>query len=202
VSGENLSWLWDSWYFKMGYPDVAVESYKKGKLVVKRYGERPVPVSVNVEYKTKVNGKPKTYDTIVSPSVWQNGNKSMTIKIPDGKQVESLTVNSDMPDFNELDNYFPTLAERYKKLDLNRGVLGVYKLNEFPVDAIITEKEGVYFLEITRTSLSGYLLPVDKNNFTTTDGMTKLSFKEEAGKIVGIVVKIEIYGVTATGQKK
>lgn len=202
VSGENLSWLWESWYFKMGYPDVAVDSYKNGKLVVKNYGERPVPISVNVEYQNKVNGKPKTYTTIVSPSVWKDGNKSLTIKIPDGKQVESLTVNSDMPDFNELDNYFPTLAERYKKLDLNRGVLGVYKLNEFPVDAIITEKEGVYFLEITRTSLSGYLLPVDKNNFTTTDGMTKLSFKEEAGKIVGIVVKIEIYGVTATGQKK
>ncbi len=202
VSGEDLSWLWESWYFKMGYPDVAVESFKKGKLVVNKVGARPVPISVNVEYKTKVNGKPKTYTTMVSVSVWQDGNKSFTIKIPDGKQVESLTLNSDMPDFNELDNYFPTLAERYKKFDLNRGVIGVYKLNEFPVDVIIKEKDGIFFIEDTSSSLSGYLLPVDKNNFISTDGTMKLNFTEEAGKIVGIVLKLEAFGITATGQKK
>ena len=200
VSGEDLSWLWESWYFKMGYPDVAIESYKNGKLVVKRVGERPVPVSVNVEYQTKVNGKPKTYATIVRPSVWQDGNKSLTIKIPDGKHVESLTVNSDMPDFYELDNYFPPLAERYKKLDLNKGVLGVYRLNEFPVDVFIAEKEGVFFYE--DTLMSGYLLPIDKNNFIMADGTVELGFKEEAGKVVGIVIKIEAYGITVTGQKK
>jgi len=202
VSGEDLNWLWESWYFKMGYPDVAIESYKNGKLVVKKIGERPVPLSVNVEYQTNDHGKPKTYTTMVSPSVWQDDNKSLSLKIPDGKQVESIIVNADMPDFNELDNFFPPLAERYKKLDLNKGVLGVYKLNEYPVDAIITEKEGVFFYEVTNTSSSGYLLPVDKNNFITTDGTVELSFKAEAGKVVGIVIKIEAYGISATGQKK
>ncbi len=201
VSGEDLSWLWESWYFKMGYPDVAVESYKNGKLVVKKIGARPVPVSVNVEYRTKVNGKPKTYDTIVSASVWQDDNKSMTFEIPDGKQVESLTINSDMPDFNHLDNFFPSVAERYKKLDLDRGVLGVYKINEFNYNAIITEKEGILFFEAWNNSWSGYLLPVDKNNFITIDGRAELSFKEEEGKIVGIVIKAKSIGVIDTGQK-
>ena len=46
VSGEDLSWLWDSWYFKMGYPDVAIESFTDGKLVIKRLGDRPIPISV------------------------------------------------------------------------------------------------------------------------------------------------------------
>ncbi len=202
VSGEDLSWLWDSWYFKMGYPDVAIESYKNGKLVVKRLGERPVPVSVNVEYQTKINGKPKTYSTIVGSSVWQDDNNRLTIRIPNEKQVESFAVNSDFPDFNELDNYFPPLAERYKKLDLNKDVLGVYKVNEFPVEAVITEKEGIFFMEITRSGLSGYLLPIDKNNFTTTDGTMELNFKEEAGKVVGIEIKMETYGIKVTGQKK
>jgi len=202
VSGEDLSWLWESWYFKMGYPDVAIESYKNGKLVVKRLGERPVPVSVNVEYQTKINGKPKTYSTIIGSSAWQDDNKRLSIRIPNEKQVESFALNSDFPDFNELDNYFPPLAERYKKLDLNKGVLGVYKVNEFPVEAIITEKEGIFFIKITRSGFSGYLLPIDKNNFTTTDGAMKLNFKEEAGKVVGIEIKIEAFGITVTGQKK
>ncbi|WP_297704248.1 M1 family metallopeptidase [uncultured Eudoraea sp.] len=202
VSGEDLSWLWESWYFKMGYPDVAIESYKNGKLVVKRLGERPVPVSVNVEYQTKINGKPKTYSTIIGSSTWQDDNKRLSIRIPNEKQVESFVLNSDFPDFNELDNYFPPLAERYKKLDLNKGVLGVYKVNEFPVEAIITEKEGIFFFKITRSGFSGYLLPIDKNNFTTTDGAMEINFKEEAGKVVGIEIKIEAFGITVTGQKK
>ena len=105
-----------------------------------------------------------------------------------------------MPDFYELDNYFPPLAERYKKLDLNKGVLGVYRLNEFPVDVFIAEKEGVFFYE--DTLMSGYLLPIDKNNFIMADGTVELGFKEEAGKVVGIVIKIEAYGITVTGQKK
>lgn len=202
VSGEDLSWLWESWYFKMGYPDVAIESYKNGKLVVKRLGERPVPVSVNVEYQTKINGKPKTYSTIIGSSTWQDDNKRLSIRIPNEKQVESFVLNSDFPDFNELDNYFPPLAERYKKLDLNKGVLGVYKVNEFPVEAIITEKEGIFFFKITRSGFSGYLLPIDKNNFTTTDGAMEINFKEEAGKVVGIEIKIEAFGIIVTGQKK
>ena len=202
VSGEDLSWLWEPWYFKMGYPDVAIESYKNGELVIQNRGERPVPASVNVSYQTKVNGKLKTYDTIVSSSVWQDGNKSLTLKIPDGEQVESIDLNSDMPDFNQMDNLFPPLAERYKKLNLNRGVLGVYRLIEFPFDVNITEKEGAFYLEDSIKFLSGYLLPVDKNNYITVDGTTEISFKEESGKIVGIVVNIKGYELTLTGQKK
>jgi hypothetical protein len=201
VSGEDLSWIWEPWYFKMGYPDVAIESYRNGELIVKRLGERPVPVSVNVVYQTKINGNPKKYSNLVGSSVWKDDNKSLTITIPDGEQIESFTVNSDFPDFNELDNYFPPLAERYKKLDLNKEVLGVYKVNRIPGVLIVSEKEGILFMEFTRSTLSGYLLPVDKNNFITTDGSTELSFKEEAEKVVGIEVKRNPLGVTYTGRK-
>ena len=186
----------------MGYPDVGIQSYKNGKLVVKRNGERPVPISLNVEYQTKSNGVPNTYKTMVSASVWKDGNETYTLKIPNNKQVASLTINADFPDFDVLDNFFPPLAERYKKLDLNREVLGVYKINEFPVDAIISEKNGIFYLEITRAALEGYLLPADANNFVTLDDSIQLNFKEEAGKVVGIEIKIDAFGVTATGDKK
>ena len=202
ISGEDLSWLWEPWYFKMGYPDVAIESYKNGELVIKNRGERPVPASVNVSYRTKVNGKLITYDTIVSPSVWQDGNNSLTLKIPNGNQVEAIDLNSDMPDLNKVDNFFPSLSERYKKLDLNREVLGLYKINEFPFEILITEKEGVFFFEATGGYWSEYLEPVDEINYSTIDGTVGISFKEEAGKIVGIVVNIKAYELTLTGQKK
>ncbi len=202
ISGEDLSWLWEPWYFRMGYPDVAIESYKNGELVIKNRGERPVPASVNVSYQTKVNGKLKTYDTIVDPSVWQDGNNSLTLKIPNGNQVEAIDLNSDMPDLNKVDNFFPSLSERYKKLDLNREVLGLYTINEFPFEILITEKEGVFFFEATGGYWSEYLVPVDEINYSTIDGTVGISFKEEEGKIVGIVVNIKAYELTLTGQKK
>lgn len=200
VSGEDLSWLWQPWYFNMGYPDVAIESYKNGKLKVKKIGERPVPLSVNVEYKTKINGKSKSYATRVDASIWKDDNNTWTVKIPDGDQVESIFLNKEFPDFNELDNFFPPLVERYEKIAINKEFPGVYKVNEYPVEAIITEKEGVFLIEITHTEVFGYLMPTDKNNFITTDGMVKLNFKEEAGKVAGI--KIEAFGFSLTGQKE
>ena len=202
LSGEDLSWLWEPWYFKMGYPDVAIESYNNGQLVVEKRGERPVPVSVKVAYNTNVNGEPKTYTSIVGPSVWNDGKNRLIIKIPDEQQVEFISVNSDMPDFNELDNYFPPLVERYKNFDINKDILGVYTVNEFPIEAVITEKEGVFFIEFIRSPFSGYLLPIDKNNFMTIGDTMDLSFKEEEGRIVGLVVKLKVFGITVTGQKK
>lgn len=201
VSGEDLSWLWDSWYFKLGYPDVAIDSYKDGKLVVKGLGDRPVPISVYVEYESQTDGEKEVYETIVDASVWKNGNKEYTIDIPNDKKIESLIINADFPDFNEIDNYFPTLADRYKKFDLNKDVLGKYKVKEYPVNILISEEDGLYMMEISNSGIGGVLLPVDQSNFVTTDGGMKLKFTEVEGKITSVEMSISAYGITLNGTK-
>lgn len=134
--------------------------------------------------------------------MWKDGNKSTAIKVPDGEQVKSFIINSDMPDFNMFDNYFPSVADRYKKLDLDKEVLGVYEIIEFDYDAIITEKEGLFYLKGWNSDWSGYLLPIDKNNFITIDGRMEISFKKEEGKIAGIIINVKSQGFIDTGQKQ
>lgn len=197
VSGEDLSWLWNPWYFKMGYPDVAIASFEKGKLVVNRLGDRPVPISVQVVYEND-----ETYSVIKSTSVWNNGNKSYTIEIPKAKKVKEITVNGDFPDFNELDNYYPSLAERYKSYDINEDVLGSYPIKEFPVNLIVSKENGIFKMVLTNTGLSAFLLPIDATHFESTDGSIKLEFTEVEGKIKTVELKIAQFGVTAHGEKE
>jgi hypothetical protein len=202
VSGEDLSWLWNSWYFKMGYPDVSIGSFSNGKLEINRHGERPIPVSVIVEYTTQKDGKPDVYSTMVSSSVWSDGNRSHQITIPNGNQVKNITINSDFPDFNETDNYYPSLTERYKEFDLNEDMLGIYALKEFPVTLIISKENGVLKLEITDSPISGYLLPLEKNKLVSTDGAMLLELFEESGKITNLKLSISTFGITVTGTKQ
>ena len=201
VSGEDLSWLWDSWYFKMGYPDVGIESFTNGKLVINRLGDRPTPISVKAEYDTQVDGVQEVFNTMVSTSVWKNDNRTYSMDIPNGDKVNSLVINADFPDFNEIDNYFPSLADRYKKFDLSDDIMGEYTVKQYPVSIIITQESGIYKVEVTNSGIGAFLLPVDKNNFMSTDGTMTLKFNEVEGKVASVELGISTYGITITGTK-
>ena len=201
VSGEDLSWLWDSWYFKMGYPDVGIESFTNGKLVINRLGDRPIPISVKAEYDTQVDGVQEVFNTMVSTSVWKDDNRTYSMDIPNGDKVNSLVINADFPDFNEIDNYFPSLADRYKKFDLSDDIMGEYTVKQYPVSIIITQESGIYKVEVTNSGIGAFLLPVDKNNFMSTDGTMTLKFNEVEGKVASVELGISTYGITITGTK-
>lgn len=204
VSGQDLSWFWNSWYFKMGYPEVAIESYKNGKLVISRSGERIVPVSVSVEYDRidENDTSMKKYYTKDGTSIWKDGKRSHTMNIPQADRVRSITINSDFPDLNEIDNYYPPLAERYKEFNLNPEVLGTYTMKEFPVNVILSEVDGVYKAVITNSGISAYLLPVDALNFTSTDGTITIKLDGTDEKVESMVLSISSFGVTITGTKQ
>ncbi len=202
VSGEDLSFLWNSWYFKMGYPDVAIQSFKNGNLEIKSNGDRPVPVSIQVVYDHKEGEEKETYATMVGSSVWKNNTTTHTIKIPKANKVKSLIINNDFPDFNELDNYYPSLSDRYKDFKLNDDIIGKYAINQFPISAIIAKKEGIYNLKIQGVGLNTYLLPIDATNFASTDGTMKIKLKKDEKGAQEIEVAISSFGITLTGTKE
>ncbi len=196
VSGEDLSFIWDSWYFKMGYPDVAVESFKNGNLIVKRNGERLVPISINVTYNDK---KEKNYSTIVGPSIWKNNNKIHSIKIPKPDKVKSLVLNSDFPDFNELDNHYPLLSEQYKAFKLDDNIMGTYVRKKYQVDIIISKENEVFKLDIPDYRMSSYLIPIDKHNFVSTDGTIIIKFRKDNKELE---LNFQNYNITFTTIRK
>jgi hypothetical protein len=191
VSGQDLSWLWKPWFFEFGYPDVAVESFSKGNLVVRNKGNRPTPLTVLVTYK---DGREETF--IEPASVWNKGD-SYTVNIPEPKNVSSIVVNEKVADVHELDNYYPDLKERYKKIGISKDILGVYAVNEFPVEVTISEKDGMLFMNLSMVNQTGYLVPKSEDQFQSLDGGSTLTIKKENGKVTGMELGTMGYRVTA-----
>ncbi|MFZ2900877.1 MAG: M1 family metallopeptidase [Saprospiraceae bacterium] len=191
VSGQDLTWLWKPWFFEFGYPDVAIESYSKGKLVVRNKGNRPSPLTVKIVYK---NGQEKE---IVEPaSIWKSAG-TFTVTIPDYKNAETLVVNEKVTDVNELDNFYPSLKEQYQKTGIAEDIMGTYLVNEFPVEVTIEKKEGILYMNMPRFGQESYLLPLSPNIFSSLDGESRLEFVKEGGKITGLVMQSGGFQVTA-----
>lgn len=195
VSKQDLAWLWKPWFFEQGTADVAIHSWNKGKLVLENKGQRPVPITLQVEYQDG-----NTEELIYSPGVWQ-GASMHVLKVPRGKEVASLSVNGNVPDAELLNNFYPPLQDRYKQKAIAADLEGTYRLREFPVDAIIARKEGILSLAIPAGGINAYLLPTaEDGKFTSVDGSMKVEFTQTSGKTSEIA--IELFGTRVSGAKQ
>ncbi|MCB0548356.1 MAG: M1 family metallopeptidase [Phaeodactylibacter sp.] len=194
VSGQDLSWLWNPWFFAYGSVDMSITSFKKGKLTVTQNGVRPVPLIVKVEYQDG-----NTEELEAKASVWQQGN-TYELAIPNPKSVKSIAVNASLPDAEPLDNYYPPLSQRYADFSVTEDVMGSYQFNEFPVTAEVSRKDGLLFMEVPAAGFQFYLVPNSKTEFTSLDGTINVQFREEDGKVSGLNVKTPDMQLTANKQ--
>jgi hypothetical protein len=184
VSGQDLSWFWKPWFFNFGYADVEIKSFKDGKLVLENHGNRPVPILLQKRYEDGTE-KMENYSAVK----WKDGS-TVTLEISDQDQIEFLSVNAGVPDSEILNNFYPSLQERYKGFSVSDDILGRYRLNEFPVDVIITQKDGMLLLDILEAGMSNYLLPISDVKFESVDGNLKVTFQKEDGKYTGMTVDV------------
>lgn len=194
VSGQDLSWLWEPWFFSFGTVDMSIESFKKGKLVARKNGVRPVPLTVKVEYE---DGSVEEMDA--KASVWQKGN-TYEMAIPNSKSVKSISVNSGLPDEEPLDNYYPPLSQRYADFSVPEDVMGSYLFNEFPVTAEVSRKDGLLFMEVAAAGFQFYLIPKSKTEFASLDGTINIEFQMEKDKATGLRVQTPDMQLTANKQ--
>jgi hypothetical protein len=103
-TSRELDWFIDAWFFQSGWPDLAIgEINLTGnnlKIEVRKLGLLPVPVVLQVKYKSKES------DTLeYDPEVWKNKNDLVvTLAIYD--EIESIRLGTEaIPDKNEMDNY-------------------------------------------------------------------------------------------------
>jgi len=67
VSGQDLNWFWNKWYFDWGYMDVGITSVKGTVVTIENKGGRPVAITVRVTFSDGTS-----VDEEVKPSVWKN----------------------------------------------------------------------------------------------------------------------------------
>lgn len=104
ISGKNLNWFWNNWFFTHGYDDLAVEKVTKTKngysIIINNVGGFAIPFDVKINYANRT-----TSGLHQSPAVWEQNEKQTTVNIKTDKQITSLTIDNGIwMDANEADN--------------------------------------------------------------------------------------------------
>ena len=195
VSGQDLSWLWKPWFFNYGNVDVAIESFEKGKLIIRNKESRPLPVVISVMYKDST-----TWNSDFSGEVWKSSN-TFTQEIPKYKKIITLTVNAGLPDANIVDNYYPSIKDQYGDFKVVAKHLGDYQIIEFPITVTIFEKDELLQFSAKEAGIDTYLLPRGNNTYVSLDGNLIIKLVDEEST-VAISLEFKNYGMTVTGSKE
>ena len=100
VAGENLSWIWNPWFYDFGYCDLGLASNDNGNFVVRLIGNQPVPVEVRISYSDGT-----TEDLKENVRIWQDGKREYVLKINLEKSISSVELITDkIPDLYKNNN--------------------------------------------------------------------------------------------------
>lgn len=107
VSGQDLNWYWQAWYFQSGgIPDMAINSVKKVdvgyEVIVENKGNFPLPVVLSF-----YNGE-TLVKTITEPAAkWKGHKKTIKINSNTTENITKITLGTAyIPDANQGDNEF------------------------------------------------------------------------------------------------
>lgn len=93
VTGRNLNWFWNAWYFSNGYIDLGISGVTKSSggysVAIDNIGGMPVPVDLEAHY---ADG---TTDVIhETPAMWEANLRRATISVPTKKSLNGLVLNT------------------------------------------------------------------------------------------------------------
>ena len=91
VSGRNLDWFWNNWFFGNYYIDLGVRSVRHGKdayaVVLDNMGGLAVPFDVELTY---ADGS--TQSVHETPAVWMSDQRSTRVLVHSTKKLRELRV--------------------------------------------------------------------------------------------------------------
>jgi hypothetical protein len=92
ISGQNLNWFWNDWYFSNAYIDLAASRVTKTatgySLVVDNIGGMVAPFDVHLEFSDGT-----TQVVHETPAVWKTNTQRATVTIPTRKKLASLDID-------------------------------------------------------------------------------------------------------------
>ncbi|MEO6636946.1 MAG: M1 family metallopeptidase [Ginsengibacter sp.] len=110
ISGQNLNWFWNAWFFSNNYIDVAADNIHKSgdnyQLAIQNIGGFPVPVDVQLNY---ADGSSQTIHK--SPGIWEANQKQAFITVSSKKSLQSVQLVTDV---------FMDADESNNKLDVKK----------------------------------------------------------------------------------
>jgi aminopeptidase N len=92
LTGRNLNWFFNAWYFSNTYIDIAVRGVTRGtngyRVALENIGGMPAPVNIVVTYS---DGTSQSFHQ--TPAIWQANLQKTTVTIPARKMVSSVALD-------------------------------------------------------------------------------------------------------------
>jgi aminopeptidase N len=92
ITGQNLNWFWNSWYFSNSYMDLAIGGVEKAgngyTVVLNNIGGMPTPVDLEAHYADGSNEV--VHETA---AIWAADQRRATVTISTSKTLQSLGLN-------------------------------------------------------------------------------------------------------------
>ena len=104
ISGQNLNWFWNAWFFSNNYIDLAAETiHKTGdsyQVGIRNVGGFPIPIGLQLNFS---DGSTQTVHK--SPAIWEANQKLTTVTVSSKKALQSVQLITDIfMDADETDN--------------------------------------------------------------------------------------------------
>ena len=106
VTGQDLTWFWEPWFFENGYPDLAIEKVElvnnKIRISIRRIGNIPTPIKLKVVYENET-----IEEFYYSVGVWNNNNSFYMIEVEPTDSLKEVQLgDSKIPDSNRENNIY------------------------------------------------------------------------------------------------
>jgi hypothetical protein len=106
VTGRNLDWFWNAWFFGNGYIDLGVASVTRAgggyAVVLNNVGGMPAPVDLRLGY---ADGSTETLHQ--TPALWQANPRQATVTVSTGKVLRTVELDGGIfVDANPADNHW------------------------------------------------------------------------------------------------
>jgi hypothetical protein len=92
ISGENLNWFWNAWYFQSSYIDLGVRAVKRVKggydVTLDNIGGMPAPVDLKLGY-----GDGSSEVVHETPTIWRASQQRATVRITTKKTLRSVQLD-------------------------------------------------------------------------------------------------------------
>ncbi len=200
LSGRDLRWYWQNWFFTNYYPDIAVKSVVPNAagytLSIENIGGFAIPTDVMLEFTD--GSKDSLHQTA---GIWQKNQKMAVVTIATKKKIQFLRLDNGMfMDADESNNTFglsktvlPKVvvfdASLIKTEDLEK-LTGVYSSASIPIKLTVTRQDKNVIL----------VVPGQDNITLTQTGKNKFEFAE-AGVLIDFAEGKNEFILTQGGNK-
>jgi hypothetical protein len=184
LSGKDLNWYWNNWFFSNNYMDVAVDKVQPNKtgfaVSVKNIGGYAMPFDMQVEY---ADGSKETIHQ--AAGIWAKNQQAATINLITKKKISYIKLEGGIfMDADDKNNTWGTKKETGIKLsavDLDK-YLGAYSSKQIPVKITFTKEGGNLMAEPTGQEKIA-LKPTGKDNFSFEQAGVVIEFDIAKGEM-------------------